>query len=647
MEAPGPVADISPRPAVTPPAAIPRPADPAVDPVAVTNPPAPPPLPPTPSSTSAFASNEIGFRLVGVDASAISDSVAALARAQATSNSVLLRFRFVPSARAEPPLEGARAVIAIEANGLRVGRVSPPPLEADVIAALMPPLGLAGDVLSGALLPVGDRGRTVALAALTALLAGDADACLALLEGAGEDAGVRVLGAYAHLARKELSSVHAGVLGLGTRADVGAVARFLTGSALLADGNPREALRDFAAAIEARPSYWPARLLAGTANDRLNLPEAARDQFAAVLAAVPGRPEAVIGYAPHLAETDRAAAVALVEKLLVERPALVPGWWQLAWLRRKGDTSEDLQQGVEALKHVVALRPGDADAWGALGVAHSRWASGGGGVEAYRAAAAAFAKQCELTPDDGLAWFGQAAMLHEVAFKAPLGGDAGALAQRVSATAAIYVKALARGMPRPDLARVHFNLGLLLDAVTVWPEGSDPSGLPRRSAEAYAAALDADAGYAEAGMKLLAARIGDRDVKEAMKALSTLPPGIDLKERAVLEAALAHVKGDPAGAVRQLTGPGRTTVAGADPLTPLAKELLLLDYRRLAVTLLSNEARDPARIVIRARARAGLGDVTGTTADLALLRTLDAPRADDLRRNDADVRRTLGELPAR
>lgn len=596
---------------------------------------------PTPAPSTPVVS-EVGFCLSGADAPAIAEAVTALLRTKASEGSTLARCRVFASEKEAPPLEGARAVVAVEATGLRVRHVSAPSPDLDVVAALIPPVGLVGEALEGFLLPVGGRFRTPTLAALCALLANDWDAGLSLLDGVGNDAGVRVLVSYARLARKELPAVHRGLLGLGTDADVGPVARFLTGAALLVDGNAREALRDFAAAIASRPGYWPARLLAGTANDRLALPEAARDQFAAVLAAAPGRPEAVIGYAPHLAETDRPAAIGLVERLLAERPTLVPGWWQLAWLRRKGDTSEDLQKGIEALERVVALRPADADAWGALGGAHWRWAGSGGGVLAFSEASAAFAKQCELTPDDGLAWFSQAATLHEVALKTPLDGDAGALSKRVAATAAIYGKALAKGLPRSDAARVQFNLGLLLDAVPVWPEGTVPAGLPRRAADAYAAALEADPGYAEAALRLLAARIGDRDVKEALTVIAALPPGIDPKERAVLEAALAHVKGDPAGATRLLTGPARVIVPGADPLTPLARELLLLGYRRLVVSLLASEMRDPARIALRVRARAGLGEVEATTNDLATLRTLDTPRSEDLRRNDQEVRRTLG-----
>jgi hypothetical protein len=77
-------------------------------------------------------------------------------------------------------------------------------------------------------------------------------------------------------------------------------------------------------------------------------------------------------------------------------------------------------------------------------------------------------------------------------------------------------------------------------------------------------------------------------------------------------------------------------------LPTLARELLLLGYRRLVVSILGAEDRDAARLALRVRARAGLCDVTGTRADLVALRALDPAKADDLARNDADVRRTLG-----
>lgn len=656
-----------PRPATGPlappptPAKEPGPATPTVAPAASTPPVAPPPtgaeVVKVPSARPAFRPGEVGVVLTGADAAAVAldaardlspagDPAAATPSAPAATRVVV-----VSDADADAPLRDARAVVALEADALRVRVVSPPPLSSDPIASLVPPASLVGDALADVRLPVPEASRAGAVAAFGLLLADRPVDALRVLRatrgleaGAGAPAptGARILRAYALLLTKQLSAVHDEVLGLGADPDVGPVARLLTGAALLVDGNPREAIRDFTAALAARAGYWPARLLLGAANDRLALPEAAKEAYASVLAAVPGRPEAIVGYAPHLATTDRAAAVSLVEGLLAERPSLVSGWWQLAWLRRTGSTSEDQRREVEAMEHVTALASGDADAWGALGGARARWAASGGGVAAQRAASEAFARQCELAPEDGLAWFNRAATLHQVALETPLDGDATALAPRVAQARTAYGKALARGLSRTDAARVHFNLGLLLDALPGSASDPVPAGFPRRSIDAYASALASDPGYAEAGLALSAAQIGARDAKAASTALASLPPGVDPREKAILEAALAHVKGDPAGTTRLLSGAGKVPVAGSDALPTLARELLLLGYRRLVVSLLDGDATRADRLALRARARAGLADVAGTRADLAALETLDPAKAADLRRNDPDVRRTLG-----
>lgn len=632
-----------------PPSATPSPAMQPPDPSSATSTPDAEPIPLTtatpsgPGAAGTGSASRVTLRLVGPATAPILEGVQSLLRVRGASSAALERVRVDGAERAGAPLDGARAVIALESGAIRVAAVAPPSLDSDPIAALIPPAGLVGDALRDVRLVVADSRRTAAIASLCALLAEDGDDALALLDGVGTDVGVRVIAAYAHLLRRDFPAVHASVLGLGTDADVGTVARFLTGAALLCDGSAREALRDLVPAIQARPGYWPARLLAGAANDRLSLPEAAREQYTAVLAAAPGRPEAVVGLAPHLAADDRARAIAMVEKLLAERPALVSGWWQLAWLRRKGDTSEDKLKEIEALEHVVALRPTDADAFGALGGSRTRWAAAGGGVGAFEAASAAFKRQCELTPDDGLAWYGRAATLHQAALQRPLQGDETVMPRLVAEVASLYLKALARGLPKSDAARVQFDIGLLLIDLPTWPQGRMPEGLPRRASEAFVAALTADPAYAEASLALLAARIGERDVAEARHAIAMLPPGVDPRERAILEAALAHVQDDSNGAARLLAGAGKVAVpAGADPLTPLARELLLLGHRRLVVQLLAGEKTDATRLALRVRANAGLGDVAATRADVAALTQLDRPKALDLRRNDRDVRRTLG-----
>ena len=69
--------------------------------------------------------------------------------------------------------------------------------------------------------------------------------------------------AYADLLAGDDRAAHAALVGLCDDPEVGVVARFLKGAAMFQGGNPKEALRDFDAALAASP-----RLLAGVAPPR-------------------------------------------------------------------------------------------------------------------------------------------------------------------------------------------------------------------------------------------------------------------------------------------------------------------------------------------------------------------------------------------
>jgi hypothetical protein len=83
---------------------------------------------------------------------------------------------------------------------------------------------------------------------------------------------------------------------------------------------------------------------------------------------------------------------------------------------------------------------------------------------------------------------------------------------------------------------------------------------------------------------------------------------------------------------------------GADPLTPIARALVLAGFRRATVGLLAAETKDVTRITLRARARAGLRDLEGLEADLGALSALDATAARELRAKDPDVISALGPV---
>ena len=307
----------------------------------------------------------------------------------------------------------------------------------------------------------------------------------------------------------------------------------------------------------------------------------------------------------------------------------------LAWVRSDAGTSEDLQAAVVALEHVVGIVPDDASAWADLGGARWRWAGSGGGASAMLGAAEAFARQTDLAPLDGTAWFRRGAATHQAALDGPADVDPTALRARLLEARTCYARALTLGLPKDQAARVHFNLGLVTEYL---PSGTPPTaGVAATASAAYEAALAADPTYGPAAYALVAARVAERDGVAAEKALARAPAADtdDAKrERAVLEAAAAWARNDPARAKTLLTGPAGVAAEGTDPVAPLARALLVLGYRRATLTVLSGETRDPARLALRVRAYAALKDADAVKAELARLREVDPTTAADLAKRD-------------
>jgi hypothetical protein len=228
----------------------------------------------------------------------------------------------------------------------------------------------------------------------------------------------------------------------------------------------------------------------------------------------------------------------MVTRLVKARPDLVPAWWMLGWVRRQGDTSEDARAEVKAFETVVFLKPRDPDAWRELGTAQLRWADVAGGLDARRAAAAAFAEQVTLQPKDGLAWFNRGSVLHQLATEEPLAGDAARFAERLAEVRTCYAKALAAGtLGKPDAARVHHNVGLVIDLLPAGAGGA-------KAGDAYQAAADADPTYAQGVLALVAARVAERDAPAAAKALARVPADADAVEKGILTAAVRWGAGD-------------------------------------------------------------------------------------------------------
>ena len=514
----------------------------------------------------------------------------------------------------------------------------------DPVGDLVPPIRLLGPLLRELPLPVAKAAHGPAVVALAAILAGDGRAALTQLDTvaaptspATADAGLRLLRAAAALVVRDYPAVHKATFGLAEDPTLGPAARVLTGAALRADRNPAEALRDFEAALVVRPDLWVARLLLAEAceTEELQFPDRAAAAYAAVLKAAPDEPAALLGHAYYIAKSDRATARAQLERLVARAPGAAGGWRMLAWVRADAGTSEDLQAAVAALEHVVAIVPDDASAWGDLGGARWRWAGSGGGASAMLGAAEAFARQTDLAPLDGTAWFRRGAATHQAALDGPADIDPTALRARLLEARTCYARALTLGLPKDQAARVHFNLGLVTEYL---PAGAPPAaGVAATASAAFEAALAADPTYGPAAYALVAARVAERDGAGAERALARAPAAdtdATKRERAVLEAAAAWARNDPARTKALLAGPAGVAAEGTDPVAPLARALLVLGYRRATLTVLSGETRDAARLALRVRAYAALKDAEAVKAELVRLREVDPTTAADLARRD-------------
>jgi tetratricopeptide (TPR) repeat protein len=534
------------------------------------------------------------------------------------------------------------SIAAVDADGVRLFSVAPVPPSDDPVAALRPPLPLVGPSLLDVRLACERKDRASTAAALASLLGGDAATAEWLLAPTAPTPGTRILRAWAALLRGDLPAVHGSVGALRDDPDLGAVARLLSGAALRADGSVREALRDFEAALALRPGWWPALLLAAEAweSPEVRLMDRAASAYAAAHAAAPADLAAALGHAFHLAATsgDRAASRRVIDEALAAEPESVAAWRMLGWWHAQGGTVEDLRRAVAAYEHVATLRAADARTWSDVGAARWALAEAGGGAAAAEGALEAYARATVLAPEDPTTWARRGAALHQAAVDGAGRADAATRRARLGQARECYARALALGIPREEGARVRFNLGLLADLLP--PDAPVAEGAPTARA-AYAAALDLDPGYVEAGTALVAAQVAARDPEGASAALARLPDATDPTERGVLEAAVALLRGDTARARERLTGPGGTPVPGEDVRPAVAGALLVLGHRRAAVAVVGDDAPDAASWVVRARALAGLREPDGVRAALARLETIDRAQAERLRRDDPEVRAAL------
>ena len=512
------------------------------------------------------------------------------------------------------------------------------PDDEDPEGGIDPPSALVEPVLSGVKLAVTPAGRPAAVAALALLALRDGAAAGKVLAGAPPDAGVRVLEAYAALVAGDSKSPHAALAGLENDPEAGAVARFLTGAAMLQGETPKEAVRDFDAALLARPAFWPAAMLKGAAYEDLGLAAEAAEAYRVVLAGDPRQPVARLRLSALLAETDLAAATRDLQGLVAERPAFAGAWRALGEARHRGESADDVTGEVEAFERLAALRPKDPTAWDALGGAQARRAARGGGAEAYAKALEAYAQYAAVAPEEGLAWFNRGAVLLQEALDPAAGGGARSFRERLAEARTCFAKALARGLRRDVGARAQFDLGIVLDYRPDIAGGQGAQDLPATAAEAFEAAWRIDPNYVEAALALVAARVAAKDAAGAERALADVPVGAHPEVRAVLESTVGWVKGQGAGVAE---APAASRPAEKDPLAPLARSLILLGYRRTAFSLLDGDTQDATRLFLRARARAYLFDVEGLRADLDRLASVDRAAAEDLRGKDPVVKAAL------
>jgi hypothetical protein len=539
---------------------------------------------------------------------------------------VRLRFRAPERADAPAPVNAA-ATIEVAPGAVVLLAAAAPPGDVDDRVDATPPIRFAGEMLRGVRLEVSPSKAPTAVAAVAALVAGSPSSADAVLPEVGGDPGLRVLSAYSALALGRLPRVHAVLEGLGDDAHVGRLARFLVGAALLADGNPNEALRDLQAASSAGAA-WPARLLQAFAEHRLGLHAEALASYDAVLAVVPGRAEAALGRAIVLARTDREAALASLRGLAARPETAAPAWTWIATIHGEGTTLDDVRAQAAALERLTSLRPRDAASWRALGGARFRLAEEGGAPAALAGAAEAYARETELAPDSGLAWFNLGAVLHRLAVAPP--DDPKAARAGLAKADAAYARALETGLYGVDAARAHTNLAIVRVAL-----GAPTADLASPAAS-LDAALSAEPTYAPAALERVALGVAAGDAEGAAKALEAAPESADAEDRALLRAAVSWLRGRE-GDVRAYVG--RVAPSGpTDVLPTLAHLLTVSGWAVAARALIDPETTDARRLAERVRASARLLDEASVRRDLARLESADRAVARRLVETDRAVR---------
>ncbi len=543
-----------------------------------------------------------------------------------------------------PPPAGARLTIAVADGGVRVTAFDLPPPAGDLESALLPPRGLVAEALEGQVLPARGAARGALVAAAITLVRGDLATAESVLSRAGSGPGAKALAGLLACLRSDLKAAHASVEGLASDRQVAPLGKFVTGTALLLDGNLVEARRDFDSAIAARPKDVASALLRALAIERMGLSEAETSAaYEAVLAIAPAHPLARLASAASRAATDRVGALAALSSIAEDLPDWPAPFRLLADVRAAGSSEEDARLAADALERAASLAPEDARGWTTLGDARAALAERVGGEEPWVAAAEAYGKAAERSKEPGLPWFNRAASLEQGALSSPPSPDPQAFFERLVEARSCYAKAVTAGLPATHRAALLHNVGLILEFLPGGPDaGRVPEGLPTSPGSAFEAALAADPAYAPAKAALFAALVAEGDGRNALQRLGTLAAALDPGERAVLEAAARWATGDLAGARLALSRLVPAAPSEADPLPTLARALLDLDYRRAALALLAKEEKVPARIYVRARVHAGLRDPAGVRADLALLDRLDPKMAADAREGDFGIRASLG-----
>jgi len=492
---------------------------------------------------------------------------------------------------------------------------------------VVPPSALVADVLRGVPLATPPAGVPRLLAGLALLVRGDAKAARDAIGAEASGVGARVVLAYADVVVRDRDPA-ARLTGLEADPDVGPVARFLVGAALLAAGSPKEARNDLDAARRARPALWPAALLSGVASETLDLRDDAAAAYADVLVAVPGHALARVLLAAARVHADPDASLRELEAVVAERKRFVAAWRELGEVRSRPGPLADADAAAKAFAQWASLRPKEVEAWNALANAHVKRAEGRRAPEALEAAAEAFARVAQLRPTDPMAWFNRGAALQHAAHVRGATAGVAAFRSRLLESRACYAKALARGLPREQAARAYYNLGLLLDAIPA-AAGEVPGDLPSTALAAFEAARAADPDFDEAPLAIVAARVALRDPASAARALGDVPAAADPAARGTLEAAVRWLTASP-------TAPPPAAKRGEpDALASIARSLVSVGYGRAALALLDGEERSAERLAERVRAHAYLLEAPETAADLARVEALDPERAQHLRAHPA------------